>query len=54
MPKLFECSRCGATFERMGIDTPELCYECAVRRQVEEVLERASAAAAKARHLSVE
>ncbi len=34
MPKLFECARCGATFERMLIDTPpELCPRCARRRE---------------------
>jgi hypothetical protein len=31
MPKLFECARCGATFERMLIETPELCSRCARR-----------------------
>jgi hypothetical protein len=44
MPKLFECERCGATFERMLIDTPELCSKCARRQEVEKVLERASVA----------
>jgi hypothetical protein len=44
MPKLFECERCGATFGRMLIDTPELCCACARRQEVEKVLERASVA----------
>jgi hypothetical protein len=37
MPKLFECERCGATFGRMLIDTPELCSKCARRQEIETV-----------------
>jgi hypothetical protein len=44
MPKLFECARCGATFERMLIDTPELCFKCARPQEVEKRLERPSVA----------
>lgn len=44
MPELFECARCGATFERMLIDTPELCSKCARRREVEKPVERPSVA----------
>ena len=43
MPKLFECIRCGATFERMLIDTPELCSKCARRQEIETVDEGLSA-----------
>ena len=44
MPKLFECPRCGATFERMLIDTPELCSKCVRRQEVKKPVERPSAA----------
>jgi hypothetical protein len=37
MPKLFECARCGATFERMLINTPELCSKCVQRYEAERV-----------------
>jgi predicted nucleic acid-binding Zn-ribbon protein len=42
MPKLFECIRCGATFERMLMNTPELCSNCARRHEAERVAERAA------------
>jgi len=44
MPKLFECARCGATFERMLIDTPELCSKCGRRQEVEKPVEQPSVA----------
>jgi hypothetical protein len=49
MAKLFECLRCGATLDRVLIDTPALCCACARRQGVEKVLERASVAVRSAR-----